>query len=271
MKKILSLVLVASMIAPGCATTSQNSVSFFDEEQVVGDKIHRQILSSFEVYTEPQLVAYIRDIGDTLSRYAERPLNYRFTVLFNDKIYATSAPGGYVYVTTGLLQYMENEAQVAAVMAHEIARLQSWEFQAKKGRKVLSAVLQGTALVAPLFGPVGPLVALGALMTDRVTQQPQGSNPEKVLIQADRKAMAYMVAAGYDPQGYLDVMEMVFQANGDLIPYLEEYLQSHPVGPARVAETRHFFYDLDLSGRQLLTNHRIFQEATRGIHQMAPV
>ncbi len=108
------------------------------EEKQIGEQIHQTIMSSFYPYTEPRANEYIGKIGGDLSKQAARnELDYRFIVLYSDKIYATSSPGGYVYITTGMIYFLGNEAELAAVLAHEIAQLQYKDPKVSVGRKVL--------------------------------------------------------------------------------------------------------------------------------------
>ena len=80
-----------------------------NEEAAIGEEIHQTIMASFQPYTEPEVNSYISKIGWDLSGQAARKdLNYRFIILYSDKIYATSSPGGYVYITTGMIYFLEN-------------------------------------------------------------------------------------------------------------------------------------------------------------------
>ena len=77
--------------------------------------------------------------------------------LYSEKIYATSAPGGFVYVTTGMLTYLENEAELAGILAHEIGEQQFKDPRFSKIQKGIEHMTHGVALVGPLFGQIGAL------------------------------------------------------------------------------------------------------------------
>ncbi len=267
MKKIGSLALIVCVLLSGCATNSSKDLSFFEHEQVIGDKIHAQILSTFQVYDEPYLVSYTRELGESITIHAKRQLPYRFTILASEKIYATSSPGGYVYVTTGMINYLDNEAELAAVLAHEIAQLQARTLQITRGKKILRVLLHGTALAAPFFGPIGAVAIAGVMATD-VLMKGAVPNPDKKMFIADKKAMQYMVEAGYDPQSYLDVMKKCFHATERLKPYFQDYYQSRPMTEERMAKALKQFNGLDLVGKQLSTNYQTYQEVTKGVREI---
>ena len=101
----------------GCAGSGRKASSDHPSTQPViaqaeveiGEQIHQQILQSFYPYTDPRVVQYVNTVGNHLAEFAARKdLPYRFTILYNEKIYATSSPGGFVYVTTGMLAFLQN-------------------------------------------------------------------------------------------------------------------------------------------------------------------
>jgi len=117
---------LALLILSGCAHDRSKTPSFHSEEESrsfhsreneLGRQIHQAILTSFRVYSEPRVVGYVTRMGNTLAKKASRKdLHYQFTVLYDDRLYATSAPGGFVYVTTGFINFCRNEAELSAVL-----------------------------------------------------------------------------------------------------------------------------------------------------------
>lgn len=273
---IVWIVMLAIMVQ-GCARNRQASKekghsgfsSAADEELAVGGKIHEAILQSFYPYTEPRVVTYVNKIGDSLADQSERrELSYRFTVLYSDKIYATSAPGGFVYVTTGMLYFLENESELAAVLAHEIGELQFRNPQiVTNGRKFLDSAARGGAMVGPAFGPIGMLAAVGLVLISNVST-PQEVLPEDKLIEADKKALHYMLAAEQDPQALIDVFYKILRAKNEVMPYFYDYYQSRPISVARFASLNETFAKLPLQGQSFKTNRAMYQEVTRGIREM---
>ncbi|MBI4711618.1 MAG: M48 family metalloprotease [Candidatus Omnitrophica bacterium] len=165
-------VLLCFLLTNGCATTSEydrpavtSQSSNLSEEQKTGEAIHREILASFHPYTDPKVVHYVDDLGHSMAAQAKRhDLDYRFTILYSEKIYATSAPGGYVYITTGMLNFLQNEAELAAVLAHEIGQQQTVDRRFTKRDDAINAAAQVGSAVGPMFGPLGSLASLGLVL-----------------------------------------------------------------------------------------------------------
>lgn len=262
----------------GCATTAQKDtdvVGLMDpsaseairNEVAIGEKIHREILLSFYPYTEPRAVKYVNEIGKKISVFAERRLPYQFTILYNDKIYATSAPGGFVYLTTGLIYFLNNEAELAGILAHEIGQLQYRDPRLSKGHQILDSITRGGAMIGPAFGEFGALAILGLAMINAVVDANELS-PEEKLMEADTKAMDYMVQSGYDPQGLIDVLRRVTQVSEELMPYLYDLKQSRPVTQERLEHASNMFLKLPLHGKELSTNYKDYQAITKGIREI---
>jgi len=238
------------------------------EEIAVGEKIHARIASSFYVYTEPHVNAYLQKIGGSLARFAERQdIPYRFTLLYNANIYAASAPGGFIYLTTGLVQFLDNEAELAAVLGHEIGQLQYRDPRLLKSRKILEAITKTGQAVAPAFGQIGVLAALGLAMLDAAVDA-QAAAPAEKLLGADRRAFSYMVRAGYDPQGLLDVLHKFSAAGRQAAAYFYDYDQSRPVTEERMLALRREFSLLPLQGKRFSVHRRTYQQMTKGIRQI---
>ena len=125
------LIAVASALLAGCATvtnpvTGQREISVMDERSEIaeGRKAHEQVLQEFGAYANPRLQAYVNELGQRLAKQSHRKnLEWHFTVLDSPEINAFALPGGYVYVTRGLMAYMESEADLAGVIGHEIGHV----------------------------------------------------------------------------------------------------------------------------------------------------
>lgn len=225
-------------------------------------------MSSFYSYTEPNANEYVGRIGRELAAQAARQdLNYRFVILHSDKIYATSSPGGYVYITTSMIYFLENEAELAAVLAHEIAQLQYKDPKLSVGKKVLKNVSEKGATIAPMFGQIGALATLGFALLHSVATV-GNKTPEQRLALADKKAMIYMEKAGYDPQGMIDVFYKFADANKEIIPYFIEYWESRPLTEDRVDAIEAQFEKLPLEGKNFDVHRDKYLAQTRGIREI---
>ena len=130
MNRFLPLALAAALLA-GCATvtnpvTGQKELTVMDERSEIaeGRKAHEEVLKGYGVYPNPRLQAYVNELGQRLAKQSHRQnLAWHFTVLDSPEINAFALPGGYVYVTRGLMAYMESEADLAGVIGHEIGHV----------------------------------------------------------------------------------------------------------------------------------------------------
>ena len=275
LRKSLSLFLGVLIFCNGCASVTDRDLSNLTvqgvpktEEQITGEQIHQQILASFYPYTDPKVVCYVENLGHAVAVHAKRKnIEYRFTILYSEKIYATSAPGGHVYVTTGMLNFLESEAELAAVLAHEIGELQTVDRRFSKKDKVISGAAQVGAAVAPMFGPLGSLAGLGLVLL-QVYNEKSYKTPEERLLASDRLAMKYLLNAGYDPQALLDVQERFLKAGGKMTPYFYDYYQSRPITEQRMLHMKKDFERLPLEGKNLMTDPVEYQMAVKGIREM---
>ena len=119
-----AIALGGCQVAPGTGRDEFNLLSP-DEESKMGRDSHPQIIAQFGgAIEDPVLSAYVAGIGQTLARVTETPAaDFRFTVLDSDIVNAMALPGGYIYVTRGLLSLCGNEAELAGVVGHEIGHV----------------------------------------------------------------------------------------------------------------------------------------------------
>lgn len=127
--RILSLYLLPLFALGGCAvnpvTGGQDLVLISEQDEIeLGKQSHRQVLQQYPVYDDPVLQDYVQEIGEKLAANSHRSnLDYRFTVLDSKEVNAFALPGGYIYITRGLMAYLQSEAELAAVLGHEIGHV----------------------------------------------------------------------------------------------------------------------------------------------------
>ena len=197
--RLLPLLALAACTA-NPATGEQSFTAFMSLEQElrVGAEEHPKILKEFHgEYGELKLRAYIRHIGKKLAAFSELlDLTYRFTILNDESVNAFALPGGYVYVTRGLLALAENEAEVAGVLAHEIghitARHTAQRYSTATATNIGVQVLGVLGSAAGIPSAVGQAVSFGA----QAALQSYSRHQE---LEADMLGVRYMTRAGYDP------------------------------------------------------------------------
>lgn len=241
-KRLKSVVIVwicSILIFSGCAThknnrvTAVNSSVLASPEAQVGEAIQQEIVKSMPVKMNGATYEYVSAVGSKIVKFAKRKdLNYRFVIIDDERIYSTSAPGGYVYITSGFFKFLEYEDELAAVLAVEIGMLQYRDPRFSKVRKAVGYLIKGGSVVAPVLGPYGSLAVLGLALVD------MGINREVTresrLLRADRLAVKYLSQSGYDPNSLLNLLAKISDSKSVQKPYLYDYLQSHPVSNERL-------------------------------------
>ena len=148
-RRLRPLAAVLLLLALGaCATAPATGRSFFtgglseSEEAKLGAEQHREVVKEFGgVYEDAELARYISSLGTLLARTSELPdLTFTFTVLDSPIVNAFALPGGYVYVTRGLLALAQNEAQLAGVLAHEIGHVTARHSAERHGQATLAGI-----------------------------------------------------------------------------------------------------------------------------------
>lgn len=273
--KIISIALILAM-ATGCSSfgrhglSSKAAVSAQDAEEIsVGRQIHESIIAKMPVYEDAVVTGYIRQLGQSFVPHVKRQnLPYQFSVLSDDRIFATSAPGGYVYITTGFIEFLDNEAELASVLAHEMGELQRRDPKLSTSLKLLEKTIQGSAVVAPIFGSIGALAMLGLVGVHSLA----ANEPYKTsrLEKADDLALQYLSEAGYDPQGMINLYYKILEASPQELMYLFDYQQSRTVTWSRVANLEKLFKNLP-SDRQIFNvNRERFLSMTQTLREHIP-
>ncbi len=248
-----SLFLVAAALLAGC-TTMVNPVTGREERSVMseadeiaeGRKAHQQVLQEYGVYGDARLQAYVSGLGQKLAQQSHRAsLQWTFTVLDSPEINAFALPGGYVYVTRGIMAYMESEADLAGVIGHEIGHVtarhgaQRATRQQTAGLGVLAASVLGAALgIGDVASQLSQSVAAGYIASYSREQE----------LQADRLGAEYLARNDYGPRNMVDVIAVLqdqerfaadrARAEGRAAPQGRSWLASHPSNEERLRQIR---------------------------------
>jgi len=202
------MLFAAALLTSGCATTpvtgQQNLVLMSEQQELsIGQQAHRQTLQEYRVYNDPALQQYVAAVGQRLASGSPgADLSYTFTLLDSTEINAFALPGGFIYLTRGLLSYMNSEAELAAVLGHEIGHV-----TARHGVRQASSVQAaqvGAGLLSifvPQFRNRQAHQTLGLLSTALL--RCYGREHE---LEADRLGADYLRATDYDPKAMLDVI-----------------------------------------------------------------
>ena len=240
-RALLAVVLAAFLGFSGlsCSTnpaTGQRQLSLISEEQEVamGTEADQQISQAMGLYPDEELQRYVNAVGQRLAAESERPdLPWTFRVIDDPTVNAFALPGGYIYLTRGIMTYFNNEAEMASVLGHEIGHVTARHSVEQISRQQLAGLGLGIGMIlSPELRQFGDLAqtGLGLLFLK------YGRDDER---QADSLGLRYMVREDYDPAQMPNVFETlarVSQASGsDRLP---GFLSTHPDPQARAQRIR---------------------------------
>ncbi len=197
---LISWLIIASL---GGVTPARVMALSEKDEIKLGQEEHRKIIAQFGVYRDKDLQEYVSLVGQRVARESSRPdLEYHFTILNDDMINAFALPGGFVYITRGMLLHMNSESELAAVLGHEVAHITEKHAirrqNRQKGLNFLNAVV-AIGTMQPGLYELGNLFG-GVLLT--------GYSREFEL-EADEVGARYMAKAGYSPEAMLKTIEIL--------------------------------------------------------------
>ncbi|MDT8069095.1 MAG: M48 family metalloprotease [Terriglobia bacterium] len=201
----------------------------FEREARLGKDIADQIDASVKLNTDPLVNGYIGRIALKLVTHSDSKIPLTVKVIYDAQPNAFAVPGGYLYVTTGLILFCDDEAELAGAMAHEIAHI-----AARHGTKNLTKrELWGLAAI-PLTmvgGPAGAAVTSFASVAGPLTFLKLGRNEE---LEADLLGVEYAYLAGYDPQEFIKFFEKTKIAAGARANFFGRAFATHPQAEDRI-------------------------------------
>lgn len=201
----LLIICICSAYIAGCASnpvTGRPNLVFTSEEKEIriGQQAHQQVLTQYTLYDDPALQDYVTKLVDELAANSHRSeLEFHASVLDSPEVNAFALPGGYVYITRGIMAYMNSEAELAGVLGHEIGHV-----TARHGVRQQSASTVGSLISAAAAIATGNR-ALGNATNFASTALVRGYGRSHEL-EADRLGAEYLARTGYDPQEMINVV-----------------------------------------------------------------
>ena len=204
---MLSSVILLGSCAENPVSGQQNFVLMSEQDEIeMGRTAHPTILKQYRRLEDPALQAYVQATGERLAQKSHRShLIYRFTVLDSTEVNAFALPGGYIYITRGLLAYLNSEAELAAVLGHELGHVTARH----SVRQISAAQATGIGL------------AIGSILVPELRNQAaqdlfnvlgnawiSGYGREHEL-ESDRLGAEYLANSGYDPQAMIKVIAVL--------------------------------------------------------------
>jgi predicted Zn-dependent protease len=195
----------ACLCGPSCATnpaTGGKQIALVSEgqEKQMGQQADQEVAAAIGLYDDAGLQAYVRSVGEEMAARSERPsLPWTFRLVDDPAVNAFAIPGGYVYVTRGLMSYLTSEAELASVIGHEIGHITARHTVSQISKAQLANIgLAVGMIVRPELQSLGGLAEAGLSLLFLK----YGRDAER---QADDLGLRYVTRVGYDPRPMADV------------------------------------------------------------------
>lgn len=223
---IIAISIVVTM--GGCAVnlaTGERHLNLTSEAQEIsmGQQADQQISVSLGLYPDESLQQYIQQLGAEIAVTSERPhLPWTFRVVDDPTVNAFALPGGYIYVTRGILTHFNSEAELAGVLGHEIGHVTAKHSVHRMATQQLTQLGMGLGMIfIPELQPYADIAGVGlGLLFLKFSRDDEN--------QADELGVRYMSRAGYDPNQLSSVMTMLDDISGDSGGRVPEWLATHP-------------------------------------------
>lgn len=207
MMRVLLAGLVLSWLA-GCAVnpaTGRNDFVMMSERQELdlGARYNQEIAKENPRYNDAKLQAYIQRVGERVARASHRnQLNYVFTLVDSPDVNAFALPGGYIYIHRGLLAYLNSEAELAAVLGHEVGHVTARHSVRQQSQSTAWGLLGQAAAIGTGVGALGDLTSV----MGNAFVRGYGRDME---LEADGLGAQYLARGGYDPQAMIEVVRVL--------------------------------------------------------------
>ncbi len=239
---IFTLVFILPVLS-GCSTNPATGQQQFtalmspQQENQIGAQEHVKVLAQYGLYEDKKLQSYVDNVGKSVVLYTERPeVQYKFFVLDSPIVNAFALPGGYIYVTRGLLALANSEAEMASVLGHEAGHITGRHSAERYSRGVVTSL--GAAVLSAAIGSDIASQALGVGTNLYLSSYSRGQENE-----ADSLGIRYLTKSGYDPHGMAGFLSNM-RAEKDLQAHIDgkrqsdvSYFSTHPPTTERVNKT----------------------------------
>jgi predicted Zn-dependent protease len=243
---VTGLLLVLFLIAPASFAKKKNpeqdpdqignrdvgkGLNFYslEKEIALGKQMAQEVERQAKIIDDPIVAEYVNRLGQNLVRNSDAKVPFTIKVLDSDEVNAFALPGGFFFVNSGLILKADNEAELAGVMAHEIAHVAARHGtrQASRGELVsyasLPLIFMGGWTGYALYEAAGMAIPLGFLKFSRAFES-----------EADMLGLQYMYKAGYDPTAFVDFFEKIESLEKTKPGTMSRVFSTHPMTEDRI-------------------------------------
>ena len=230
LKLFVSLVATVMLLL---ATSAQAQLSI-EEEKEMGQKFLLAAMRQLKLIQDPEVIDYENRIGNRVVEHLDVYIfPYHFYVVDSNALNAFAAPAGHVFINRGLIEIMDDEGELAAILGHEIAHVQSRHISQRlaRSKKLNLATLGGMLAGIFLGGDAGAALLTGSAAAGSAAQLQYSRQDEE---EADRKGLRYIEASGYQGEDFVRIMQKMGQESWQSGGRIPTYLTTHPGVPERV-------------------------------------
>jgi predicted Zn-dependent protease len=267
MKRLILFQLAVALVVAGCATnpaTGRRQLILMSEAEEIqlGKQTDAEVRKQMGVYNDNGLQQYVERVGRRLTQASKRQnLPWTFTVVDESAVNAFALPGGYIYLTRGIMPFLQNEAEMAAVLGHEIGHVDGrHSAEAYSNQTFAAGGLGVLGIFVPETRPFAEVasVSLGLLFLKH------GRNAE---LEADQLGVRYIASHGWSPQGMpglLNTLARLDEASGSKrgVP---NWMATHPPAADRVERVREAVAAASTSAAGNTTNEADFERQLEGL------
>ena len=216
----------------GCAKGMGNWYGL-EGQIALGKQVSMQVETQSKIITDPVVSEYINRLGQNLVRNSDSQVPFTIKVIDSDDINAFALPGGFFYVNSGLILAADEEAELAGVMAHEIAHVAACHAARENTRGNIAQIM--TIPLIFIGGPIGYAAYEGAGLAVPLTFLKFSRGFEA---QADYLGVEYMYKAGYDPQAFVSFFEKIQAQEKKKPGTISKAFSTHPQTPDRIEKSQ---------------------------------
>ncbi len=256
---LLALLVIGCAVNPATGKREFSLVSPAQEKKI-GAEGHAAIVAEYGVYDDTALAARVDSIGQALAARSELPdLEWHFTLLDDPAVNAFALPGGYIYVTRGILAHLNSDAQLAGVIGHEIGHVTARHTAQRMTYQQLAGLGLGIASIASeTFARYSQLAQTGL----QLMFLKYGRDDET---QADALGVRYATAAGFDPREIPSTYAMLKRVGEQSGSSLPAFLSTHPDPGDREVRTRELARAAAAGKSGLVIDSRRFETSLEGL------
>jgi predicted Zn-dependent protease len=203
------------------------------EEIELGKGLAAQVTSHSKIIDDPVIAEYINRIGQNLVRNSDAKFPFTIKVIDVDDVNAFALPGGFFFVNSGLILRADTEAELAGVMAHEIAHVAARHITRQVTKSQIAQIMTTPLIFFPGWGGVGARQAAGVGVPLSFMHFSQADESD-----ADLLGLQYMYKTGYDPQAFVDFFEKILALQRKQPNTLSQFFSSHPPTAKRITTSQ---------------------------------